>query len=137
MGQVLFSLIISSSPSLSIKMDGKANWELLWTDVNGVAEGNAAYLDLKNYKVFAMLTSATGGFIFFNRNNPTGITKDVIVGTPSLLNWATDTPTVGAFIVRMDIYQNHIWFHQIRDYIDSSWWATERKIYAIYGVSKY
>lgn len=113
-----------------------ANWDILWSNKNGVTANNSMVVDTTKYRVFAMLTwlnqivffqisSDIDAYPFLNRTCGT---------VCSLYTGASWIPVNE--IVRMDVYKDHIWLHEIYECsLDGVKFTSEkRKIYALIGI---
>ena len=108
-----------------------ANWETLFEDNNGVAQGNGIYFDMKGYKVFAIQVSSES--LIFVRLWTTDL-QNISAGIPVLINNGTMWISVNR-IIRIDSYSDHWHIQQLADFDTAgNSYSDGRKVYAIYGV---
>lgn len=127
------NLNIKKLHNLNTNLGIKANWELLWSDDNGVAAGSGIDFDRKNYKDYAFRYE--GGMISIVRVY-TDTVKTVKTGCPNPLydgsNWCG-----GDRICIFDAYPGRFFFHVNADYdYGGGVWSDGRVVTAIYGISK-
>ena len=116
---------------LNSKFVKAANWETLFEDNNGVAQGNGIYFDMKGYKVFAIQVSSES--LIFIRLWTTDL-QNISAGIPVLINNGTMWISVNR-IIRIDSYSDHWHIQQLADFDTAgNSYSDGRKVYAIYGV---
>lgn len=108
-----------------------ANWETLFEDDNGVAQGNGIYFDMKGYQVFAI---QVGGQSLIFVRLWTSVLQDISAGIPVLIYNGTMWIPANR-IIRIDSYPDHWHIQQLADFdMAGNSYSDDRKVCAIYGV---
>lgn len=109
----------------------KANWEELWHNADGVAQGNSIFFDRKSYTIYGFLAGNSIIFCHALRSD----FKNLTCGAPVLLYNGSEY-ILGNKIIMFDAYSDHFYISVCADYIANGTdsYNSDRKIYSIYGI---